>query len=193
MPSFSLFPPLSSSSSSPLSSLLGDIRNRLNFTSTSLKFTLLCLLWYLSSALSNNSAKQILIVFKYPVTLVFVQFAFIAGWCMLLAFVQKLRGRNSRALFGAKHGIRYPTREIIVTTLPLSCFQIGGHIFGNLATSEIPVSVVHTVKVSPPRLLSLVRVVLIAPRLCRRYSRSLRIGSCLTCRIRLRRIYHFYH
>lgn len=139
--------PFSSSLPSSLSSLPTDIRTRLNFTSTSLRFTLLCLLWYLSSALSNNSAKQILIVFKYPVTLVFVQFAFIAGWCMLLAFVQKLRGRNSRALFGAKQGIRYPTREIIVTTLPLSCFQIGGHIFGNLATSEIPVSVVHTVKV----------------------------------------------
>src|SRR5271155_2664181 len=137
-----LFPP-------SLSTLLTDLRTRLNFTSTSLKFTLLCLLWYLSSALSNNSAKQILIVFKYPVTLVFVQLAFIAGWCMFLAFVQKLRGRNSRALFGAKQGIRYPSKEIIMTTLPLSAFQIGGHIFGNLATSEIPVSVVHTVKVPP--------------------------------------------
>jgi solute carrier family 35 protein E1 len=68
---------------------------------------------------------------------------------MFLAFVQKLRGRNSRALFGAKQGIHYPTKEIIVTTLPLSAFQIAGHIFGNLATSEIPVSVVHTVKVTP--------------------------------------------
>jgi solute carrier family 35 protein E1 len=102
----------------------------------------------MSSALSNNSAKQILIQFKYPVTLTFIQFGFISGWCGLLAMIQQLRGRNSRALFGAKNGIRYPTAEIILTTLPLSLFQIAGHIFGSLATSQIPVSVVHTVKVS---------------------------------------------
>lgn len=117
-----------------------------------MKFVLLCLLWYLSSALSNNSAKQILISFKYPVTLTFIQFGFISGWCVLLAFIQQVRGENSRALFGANHGIRHPTREIVMTTLPLSFFQIAGHIFGSLATSQIPVSVVHTVKVCAPKL-----------------------------------------
>jgi solute carrier family 35 protein E1 len=79
--------------------------------------------------------------------LTFIQFGFIAGWCVLLALLQQVRGRNSRALFGATHGIRYPTRDIITTTLPMSFFQIAGHIFGSLATSQIPVSVVHTVKV----------------------------------------------
>jgi len=86
-------------------------------------------------------------VFKYPVTLTFIQFGFISGWCVVLALVQQLRGRNSRALFGAKSGIRSPTKHIILTTLPLSFFQIAGHVFGSLATSQIPVSVVHTVKV----------------------------------------------
>ena len=138
----------SSSSSLPsLSRLLHDIRNRLSLSSTSAKFILLCFLWYLSSALSNNSAKQILITFSYPVTLTFIQFGFISGWCVLLAFIQQIRGESSRALFGANHGIRYPTREIVMTTLPMSFFQIAGHIFGSLATSQIPVSVVHTVKV----------------------------------------------
>ena len=139
-------------SSTPVSALSTSFRElgeRLSLSSTQLKFVFLCLLWYMSSALSNNSAKQILNNFKAPVTLTFVQFAFIAGWCGLLAIIQKLRGRNSRALFGAKDGIRFPTREIILTTLPMSFFQIAGHIFGSLATSQIPVSVVHTVKVFP--------------------------------------------
>ena len=137
----------SSPSLPSLSTRLHAVRNRLSFSKTSVKFILLCLLWYLSSALSNNSAKQILITFNYPVTLTFIQFGFISGWCVLLAFVQQIRGENSRALFGANHGIRHPTRKIVMTTLPLSFFQIAGHIFGSLATSQIPVSVVHTVKV----------------------------------------------
>jgi solute carrier family 35, member E1 len=138
------------SSSTPLTSISNVFREygeRFSLSPAALKFVFLCVLWYLSSALSNNSAKQILIQFKYPVTLTFIQFGFISGWCGLLAMVQQLRGRNSRALFGAKNGIRYPTLEIILTTLPMSFFQIAGHIFGSLATSQIPVSVVHTVKV----------------------------------------------
>ena len=129
----------SSSSSLPsLSTLLPDIRNSMSFSRTSVKFILLCLLWYLSSALSNNSAKQILIAFKYPVTLTFIQFGFISGWCVLLAFIQQVRGENSRALFGANHGIRHPTREIVMTTLPMSFFQIAGHIFGSLGNESNP-------------------------------------------------------
>lgn len=135
---------------------LPELRERLKLSKTSTKFILLCLLWYFSSALSNNSAKQILIQFDYPVTLTFIQFGFISGWCGLLALLQQVRGNNHHALFGAKHGIEYPTREIIGTTLPLSMFQIAGHIFGSLATSQIPVSVVHTVKVCATSKLSLI-------------------------------------
>ena len=127
--------------------LAADLLSRLTLPSTSLNFLFLCLLWYTSSALSNNSAKQILMAFKYPVTLTFVQFGFISGWCLMLALFQQLRGNNSGALFGAKNGIRSPTFQIIITTLPLSLFQLAGHIFASLATSQIPVSVVHTVKV----------------------------------------------
>lgn len=141
------FHPSSSPSSFQIPTFLHEIHDRLSFSKTSTKFILLCLLWYLSSALSNNSAKQILIAFKYPVTLTFIQFGFISGWCVLLALLQQIRGNRHRALFGAKHGIHRPTREIIITTLPMSFFQIAGHIFGSLATSQIPVSVVHTVKV----------------------------------------------
>lgn len=139
--------PTSSPQLTSISAFSLFFRSRLSFKSTSSKFIFLCLLWYLSSAMSNNSAKQILTKFKYPVTLTFIQFGFISGWCMFLAVIQQFRGKNSHALFGARHGIRYPTREIIIATLPMSLFQIGGHIFGSLATSKIPVSVVHTVKV----------------------------------------------
>ena len=131
-------------------SLSHTLNNAITLSATSRQFVLLCLLWYMSSALSNNSAKAILITFKYPVTLTFIQFAFISGWCLLLALFQQLRGDKSTALFGATHGIHPPTFQIILTTLPLSLFQIGGHIFGSLATSQIPVSVVHTVKVTLP-------------------------------------------
>lgn len=45
-----------------------------------------------------------------------------------------------------RNGIRKPSREIIMTTLPLTAFQIGGHILSSDAMSRIPVSLVHTIK-----------------------------------------------
>lgn len=45
-----------------------------------------------------------------------------------------------------RNGIRRPTKEIIMTTLPLTAFQIGGHILSSDAMSRIPVSLVHTIK-----------------------------------------------
>ncbi|KAH7105990.1 TPT-domain-containing protein [Auriculariales sp. MPI-PUGE-AT-0066] len=50
-----------------------------------IRFVLLCGLWYFTSALSSNSAKAIMTSFKYPVTLTFFQFGFIAGYCLLCA------------------------------------------------------------------------------------------------------------
>jgi solute carrier family 35, member E1 len=43
-------------------------------------------------------------------------------------------------------GIRPPSRELIMTTLPLTGFMIGGHILTSDAMSRIPVSLVHTIK-----------------------------------------------
>ncbi|KAJ8610663.1 hypothetical protein MRB53_038442 [Persea americana] len=45
-----------------------------------------------------------------------------------------------------KAKIRRPSREIIVATLPLTLFQIGGHIMNSDAMARIPVSLVHTIK-----------------------------------------------
>jgi solute carrier family 35 protein E1 len=101
-------------------------------------FLLLCCLWYTTSALSSNTGKVILSQFRYPITLTFIQFGFVAGYCLL--FMTPLI-RFSR--------LRTPTKAIIQSTLPMSMFQVGGHMFTSMAISRIPVSTVHTIKVSP--------------------------------------------
>lgn len=101
------------------------------------RFVLLCGLWYMSSALSSNTGKSILTDFRYPVTLTFVQFGFVAGWCLFFL--------SPAVRFST---MRRPTKEILKSTFPMGCFQVGGHIFSSMAISRIPVSTVHTIKVS---------------------------------------------
>lgn len=100
------------------------------------RFVLLCGLWYASSALSSNTGKAIMNQFRYPVTLTFVQFGFTAAYCLL--FMSPII-RFSR--------LRRPTKAILKDTLPMGCFQVGGHIFSSMAISRIPVSTTHTIKV----------------------------------------------
>ena len=100
------------------------------------RFVLLCSLWYASSALSSNTGKAIMNQFRYPVTLTFVQFGFVAAYCLL--FMSPII-RFSR--------LRRPTRAILKDTIPMGCFQVGGHIFSSMAISRIPVSTTHTIKV----------------------------------------------
>ncbi|KAF9129376.1 suppressor of loss of ypt1 [Mortierella sp. 14UC] len=98
----------------------------------------LCLLWYLSSAVTNNIGKQIMNQFRYPVTLTFVQFVFVSFFCFLL-------GTGFRMTT-----IRRPTMGIIQMTAPLVGFQVVGHVFSSVAISRIPLSVVHTIKALSP-------------------------------------------
>ena len=107
-----------------------------NAPPSTLKFCVLCALWYSSSALSSNTGKVILDKFKYPVTLTFIQFAFVAGYCLLFTspLIQFSR-------------LKKPTRAIFESTLPMGAFQVGGHIFSSMAISRIPVSTTHTIKV----------------------------------------------
>lgn len=107
--------------------------NTLNYDT--LKFLVYCLLWYASSAITNNTGKQLLNQFNYPVTLTWIQFGFVGFYCYS---------------FGQGMGlakIRSPTIGIIRRTLPLCLFQIGSHVFSSIATSQVPVSFVHTIKV----------------------------------------------
>lgn len=100
----------------------------------------------MSSALTNTSSKSILNAFPKPITLTIIQFAFVSGWCLFSAFLARLFPRLKSAIPALKNGIRYPSREVITTTLPLALFQIGGHILSSTATEKIPVSLVHTIK-----------------------------------------------
>ncbi|KAK4100992.1 TPT-domain-containing protein [Parathielavia hyrcaniae] len=106
----------------------------------------LCVMWYWSSALTNTSSKAILTAFDKPATLTMVQFAFVSSYCLLFSFLASTFPQLRAAVPALRHPIRYPSREVIRTTLPLAAFQIGGHLLSSNATSKIPVSLVHTIK-----------------------------------------------
>ncbi|KAJ6085958.1 hypothetical protein N7486_010239 [Penicillium sp. IBT 16267x] len=106
----------------------------------------LCMIWYLTSALTNTSSKSILNALPMPITLTIIQFAFVSFWCLLLVYLSTVIPRLRQSVPILKHGIRYPSREVISTALPLAVFQLAGHILSSMATSQIPVSLVHTIK-----------------------------------------------
>ncbi|KAJ5929401.1 hypothetical protein N7454_007249 [Penicillium verhagenii] len=106
----------------------------------------LCMIWYLTSALTNTSSKSILNALPMPITLTIIQFAFVSFWCLLLVYLSTVIPRLRQSIPILKHGIRYPSREVISTALPLAVFQLAGHILSSMATSQIPVSLVHTIK-----------------------------------------------
>lgn len=103
-------------------------------------------MWYASSALTNTSSKSILMAFDKPATLTLVQFAFVSTFCLLFSWLAATFPRLRASVPALKHGIRYPTMEVIRPTLPLAAFQIVGHLLSSTATSKIPVALVHTIK-----------------------------------------------
>ncbi|KAL1634002.1 hypothetical protein SLS56_002593 [Neofusicoccum ribis] len=112
----------------------------------SAKLIVLCGIWYSTSILSNTSSKAILTAFPKPVTLTLIQFAFVSTWCLVLAWLAKIFPVLKVYIPALKYGIRPPSKDLILTTLPLTLFQIGGHILSSDAMSRIPVSLVHTIK-----------------------------------------------
>jgi solute carrier family 35 protein E1 len=113
---------------------------------------MLCGVWYMTSIFTNMSSKAILTALPQPVTLTTVQFAFVSGWCLVLAAAARRFPRLKQTMPFLKYGIRPPSKELVMATLPLTCFQIGGHILSADATSRIPVSLVHTIKGLSPLL-----------------------------------------
>jgi solute carrier family 35 protein E1 len=95
--------------------------------------------------MSSTSSKQVLLAFPKPVTLTIIQFTFVSSWCILLSYLAK-SFPILRRIPALKNGIKKPTREIIMTTLPLTGFMIGGHILSSDAISRMDVSLVHTIK-----------------------------------------------
>ncbi|KAI9053941.1 hypothetical protein LZ554_002885 [Drepanopeziza brunnea f. sp. 'monogermtubi'] len=110
------------------------------------KLITLCIIWYTSSALTNTSSKAILNAFPKPATLTLVQFAFVAFLCLFFSHLATVFPSLQTRIPALKHRVRYPTREVIVTTMPLAAFQIGGHLLSSSATMKIPVSLVQTIK-----------------------------------------------
>ncbi|EAW14666.1 putative ER to Golgi transport protein (Sly41) [Aspergillus clavatus NRRL 1] len=112
----------------------------------SYRLIILCLIWYMTSAITNTSSKTILNALPKPVTLTVIQFAFVPVWCLLLAYLSATFPWIRRNIPALRNGIRYPSREVLRTALPLAIFQLAGHILSSMATSQIPVSLVHTIK-----------------------------------------------
>jgi solute carrier family 35 protein E1 len=103
-------------------------------------------MWYASSALTNTSSKSILNAFDKPATLTLIQFFLVAFYCLTSSWLASVFPKLRTSIPALRHPIRYPSRDVISTTLPLAAFQIGGHLLSSTATSKIPVSLVHTVK-----------------------------------------------
>lgn len=106
----------------------------------------LCLMWYTSSALTNTSSKSILNAFHMPATLTLIQFAFVSSLCIFFAKLAVIFPSLRQSVTALKYPIRPPTKDVILTTLPLAAFQIFGHLLSSTATAKIPVSLVHTIK-----------------------------------------------
>ncbi|KAI8873900.1 TPT-domain-containing protein [Ramicandelaber brevisporus] len=131
-----------------------------------------CIAWYLSSALQGNIGKSILSDFRYPVTLTYVQFYFVAIYSVIYG----------KVLGFAR--IEPPSREIITKMVPLAAFLIVGHLFNSIAISSAPVSFVHTVKAASPLFTVLIYRVLFGAKYSRQVYLSLvplTVGVMLAC------------
>lgn len=100
----------------------------------------------MSSALTNTSSKSILNAFNKPATLTMIQFFLVAFYCLTFSWLASVFPKLRSSIPALKNPIRYPSRDVISSTLPLAVFQVGGHLFSSTATAKIPVSMVHTVK-----------------------------------------------
>lgn len=96
--------------------------------------------------MTNTSSKSILNALPKPITLTLVQFAFVSLWCLLLSYLSTVLPWLKVSIPALKNNIRPPSRDVIMTALPLAVFQLAGHILSSMATSQIPVSLVHTIK-----------------------------------------------
>lgn len=150
----------------------------------SYKLISLCLIWYMTSALTNTSSKSILNALPKPVTLTILQFASVPIWCLILTSLSDLFPVLKRAVPALKNGIAPISREVVTTALPLAGFQLAGHILSSMATSQIPVSLVHTIKGLSPLFTVLAYRVLFGIKYARATYLSLvplTIGVMLAC------------
>ena len=137
--------------------IVRDARAR---ASSSALLVVLCLLWYLSSALSSNTSKGLMsrrkvpggdahaerlpALFPYPITLTLVQFVFVNALCYA--------GTRRRLLGDLVLAPRLVplTVQRVREVGQISVFNVIGHALGSVAISRVPVSMVHTIKALSP-------------------------------------------
>ena len=138
------------------------------------KIAVLCLLWYISSSVSNNLAKSILRRFPHPVGFTELQFLVSGLICLAFACVVNLcklpqlcKSRVAGVLEEFPSGIiptymdgdfrrsvlhtfLHPGKVVLLITFPLGLFQFFGHLTAHKATSLTSISLVHSVKALSP-------------------------------------------
>ncbi|KAI5962930.1 uncharacterized protein KGF55_002722 [Candida pseudojiufengensis] len=129
-----------------------DIIPPINF-----KICSLCFIWYFFSIISSNSIKLILNNYKYPITVTQFQFSFNILLSLILLvlsnnfkFINKIIPQSTLPTNKSIKSFIKPTKLILITTIPMGCFQFIGHLTSHKATSMIPVSLVHTIKALSP-------------------------------------------
>lgn len=94
-------------------------------SASTFRYAGLCLLWYISSALSNNSGKSILAHFRYPVTLTMVQFGFVSVYCVMFCALREYASRiAAKQDANAMRGHR--SRPSVSAAVARSLSTIGG-------------------------------------------------------------------
>jgi len=112
-----------------------DVLNNIIPSKETLKLGLLILGWYCSSALHSNFSKKVLKQYKHPVTMTYIQFISVVLYNLISHL---LRFTELRPL----------SKYIIKQTLPISLFQIGGHLLNSYSLSLVSVNFVQTIKVN---------------------------------------------
>ncbi|CAM9016570.1 unnamed protein product [Wickerhamomyces anomalus] len=125
----------------------------------SVKIVSLCLLWYFVSSLSSQLTKSILNDFPFPLALGECQFVIVFSLCAITTIIlSKLPKIHAMFPPGSvpplnAAPILKPDRHILITVLPLGCFQFLGKLFSHSATALVPVSTVAGVKTLSPLIL----------------------------------------
>lgn len=112
-----------------------DVIKKIIPSKETIKLGLLILGWYCSSALHSNFSKKVLKQYKHPVTMTYIQFISVVLYNLISHL---LRFTELRPL----------SKYIIKQTLPISLFQIGGHLLNSYSLSLVSVNFVQTIKVN---------------------------------------------
>lgn len=102
-----------------------------------LKLCFLIIGWYCSSALHSNFQKKVLKLYKHPFTITYIQFFYLALYTGIGHFFKLTR-------------IRRVSLNIIKQTLPISIFQLFGHLLNTFALSLVSVNFSQTIKALSP-------------------------------------------